>query len=206
MTRACPPVLGLLPAISPSLLPCSASLTHVDLSLSQPGVSSRKLAASPTCQFPQQHSPALSPSQLPSLFAHEYWLHAPEGLLCMEASIKGQGARLWQRREGSPPTPGQGLVPSTLGGQLSRAGIRWPSLPGRNQQLPVYLVNWNTIRQLGVGGCLMFIHVPSTHCLSVSVTVPGALCGHSPFFNFLCLQVVPGQASCAISHQLIYKL
>ena len=77
---------------------------HVDLSLSQPGVSSRKLAASPICQFPQQHTPALSPSQLPSLYAHEYWLHAPQGLLCMEASIKGQGARLWQEGGEQPPT------------------------------------------------------------------------------------------------------
>lgn len=121
--------------------------------------------------------------------------------------MKGQGARLWQEGGETAPHPQpQGLVPSTLGGQLSRAGMRWPSLPGRNQQLPVYLVNWNAIRQLGVRGCLMFIHVPFTHCLSVLVTVPGALCGHSPFFNFLCLQVVPGQASCAFAHQLIYKL
>lgn len=105
-----------------------------------------------------------------------------------------------------PPSPPQGLVPSTLGGQLSKAGMRWPSPPGRNQQLPVCRVNWNTIRQLGVRGCLMFIHIPFTHCPSVSVTVLGVLYGHSPFFNFLCLQVVPGQASCAFSHQLTYKL
>lgn len=124
MTRACPPILGLLPAISPSLLPCSPPLTHVDLSLSQPGVSSRKLAASPTCQFPQQHSPAQSPSQLPSLFAHEYWLHAPEGLLCMEASMKGQGARLRQRREGRSPLP-----PAGSGSQYSG----WAAKQGRNQ-------------------------------------------------------------------------
>lgn len=119
---------------------------------------------------------------------------------------EGAGGQAVAGGRGAAPHQPQALVPSTLGGQLSRAGMRWPSLPGRNQQLPVYLVNWNTIRQLGVRGCLMFIHVPFTHCLSLSVTVPRALCGHSPFFNFLCLQVVPGQASCAFSHQLIYKL
>lgn len=51
----------------------------------------------------------------------------------------------------------------------------------------------------------MFIHAPFTHCLSVWVTVPWALCGHSPFFNFLCLPPVPGRAPCAFSHRLIYK-
>lgn len=208
MTRACPPVLAssLLSGQPPSTQQPPSPPTHVDLSLSQPGVSSRKLAASPICQFPQQHSPALSPSQLPSLFAHEYWLHALEGLLCMEASMKGQGARLWQEGGETPPPPTAGSGSQYSGWAAKQGRNEVASLPGRNQQLPVYLVNWNTIRQLGVRGCLMFIHVPFTHCLSVSVTVPGALCGHSPFFNFLCLQVVPGQASCAFAHQLIYKL
>ena len=89
----------------------------------QPGVSSRKLAASPTCQFPRRHSPALSLPQHPSLFGCECWLHAPRDctvLLCTEVSRKGQGTRLGHRREGRSSL--QAPVPSTLGGQLGRAG------------------------------------------------------------------------------------
>lgn len=81
-----------------------------------------------------------------------------------------------------------------------------PSCQGETSSCLSPTLTGAQLRQLGVGGYLMFIHVPSTHCLSMLVIVPGALCGHSRFFNFLCLHPVPGQASCTLSHGLIYEL
>lgn len=94
------------------------------------------------------------------------------------------------------------------GGAAKQGGKRGEGPPclGETSSCLSTLLTGAQLRQLGVRGCLMFIHVPFAHCLSASVTVPGALCGHSPFFNFLCLHLVPGQAPCACSHQLIYKL
>lgn len=73
----------------------------------------------------------------------------------------GVGARLGPRREGATHLQG----PRHPGPAAKQGRGEGPSRPGRNQQLPVYLVNWSTIkalRSLRTNSSCLFMHLSRT--------------------------------------------